>query len=133
MRSRVSEKSKYYISPHRYLELRHFCLQYKEWEAALKETNYVSSMSVRPVTRHDRRRKDMTGNTAARRAQLSLYMKMVKDTCFESDESIGKWLFLGVTRGVAFRSLKTLYEIPCEKDMYYDRYRKFFYLLDKKR
>ena len=31
-RAEVSKKNKYYISKHRYYELKHFCLQYKEWE-----------------------------------------------------------------------------------------------------
>lgn len=29
--------------------------------------------------------------------------------------------------------LKTKLDIPCGKDMYYDRYRKFFWLLDNSR
>lgn len=31
----LSEKNPYYISKHRYYELKHFCLQYPEWKDAL--------------------------------------------------------------------------------------------------
>ena len=30
-RPELSKKNKYYISKHRYYELKHFCLQYPEW------------------------------------------------------------------------------------------------------
>lgn len=31
------------------------------------------------------------------------------------------------------KTLITLLDIPCSRDMYYDRYRKFFWLLDNAR
>lgn len=34
-RAEVSKRNKYYISKHRYYELKHFCLQYPEWKHAL--------------------------------------------------------------------------------------------------
>ena len=42
----ISEKNEYWISRHRYYELKHFCLQYKEWVKSylgLKETLITSS------------------------------------------------------------------------------------------
>ena len=33
----LSKKNKYYISKHRYYELKHFCLQYNEWIEELKK------------------------------------------------------------------------------------------------
>lgn len=48
------------------------------------------------------------------------------------DESIWTYIFEGVTCGVSFGVLVTK-GIPCSKDYYYDRYRKFFWLLDKAR
>ena len=34
LRSELSSKNKYYIDKHRCYELKHFCLQYPEWERA---------------------------------------------------------------------------------------------------
>ena len=31
IRNEISKKNRYYISKHRMLELKHFCLQYEEW------------------------------------------------------------------------------------------------------
>ena len=32
IRNEISKKNKWYIGKHRYLELKHFCLQYPEWK-----------------------------------------------------------------------------------------------------
>lgn len=133
MRNVISEKNKYYISKHRYLELRHFCLQYYEWERDVNSAIFIQERPFRDVLRHSSDLPDKTSDLAIRNAQKSLYMRLVKDTCFETDKDIGKWLFIGVSKGESFDRLKMLYSLPCEKDMYYDRYRKFFWLLDKKR
>ena len=34
-RAELSKKNPYYISKHRYYELKHFCRQYDEWKRAL--------------------------------------------------------------------------------------------------
>ena len=39
IRPEISEKSKYYIDKHRYYELKHFCLQYKEWKKGYELCN----------------------------------------------------------------------------------------------
>lgn len=59
-------------------------------------------------------------------------MKMVVKCCKEADESIWTYIFEGVTCGVSYGVLVTR-GIPCGKDYYYDKYRKFFWLLDKVR
>ena len=38
-RAEVSKRNKYYISKHRYYELKHFCLQYSEWTKAVRMLN----------------------------------------------------------------------------------------------
>ena len=42
-------------------------------------------------------------------------------------------LLKGVTEGLAYDVLKLKYPIPCCKGDYYELYRKFFWILDKKR
>ena len=44
-----------------------------------------------------------------------------------------QYLLKAVTEeNVTFKYLKTVMNIPCEKDMFYDRRRKFYFLLSKK-
>ena len=42
IRPEVSVKNKYWISRHRYYELKHFCLQYGEWKQAYNSCTVMS-------------------------------------------------------------------------------------------
>ena len=49
IRAELSEKNKYWISRHRYYELKHFCLQYPSWRrtyAALDDLTIYSPQYV---------------------------------------------------------------------------------------
>lgn len=135
IRSSISRKNKYYISKERYFELKHFCLQYNEWKDLLKETGYGVYPSG--LVMHDSQSglyfEDTTAQIAISRAILQDKMKLVKNTAIEADEQIGTYIFKSVTDGVSYTYLSSVMNIPCGKDMFYDRYRKFFWLLDKKR
>lgn len=47
------------------------------------------------------------------------------------DDWVQAFVLEAVTKGMAFPYLKTVKGIPCERDLYYKNYRKFFYELDK--
>lgn len=133
VRTSISRKNRYHISRHRYLELYHFCLQYNEWRATSINSYNIGKSILCASGKRTNQVSRPTEDLAVKISQGELFMKLVKETCFESDGVIGKWLFIGVTEGASFNKLKLLYNLPCERDMYYDRYRKFFWLLDKKR
>lgn len=42
IRPELSENNKYWISKHRYYELKHFCLQYPEWKSLYDEFSDVT-------------------------------------------------------------------------------------------
>lgn len=46
-RSELSQKNKYYIPKFRYLELKNFCMQYKDWKLALLE---IAELKARDQT-----------------------------------------------------------------------------------
>lgn len=75
---------------------------------------------------------DKVPKIAMRAATLDGYMKLVVRCCKEADGYIWTWLLEGVTEGVGYEALRAR-GLPCGKDYYYDRYRKFFWLLDKER
>lgn len=121
----LSKSNKYYISKHRYYELKHFCLQYPEWkkkiiifERSIKNANFID---------------DPTGENATKLADLENNIKLIHNISLQADESLSNYIFKAVTEERSYTNLKTMLEIPCGKDMYYDRYRKFFWLLDKER
>ena len=49
----------------------------------------------------------------------------------EADKELGYYLLQSIAHGKSFTYLQTVLRIPCCKDVFYDRYRKFFWILDK--
>ena len=130
IRNEVSKKNPYYLSKHRTLELKHFCMQYEEWRKERARITVLQSYEYGKIPGGDI--SDKTAKLAIRAAELDGYMRMVVECCKEADSYIWTWLLEGVTSGVSYGTLAAR-GIPCGKDYYYDRYRKFFWLLDKER
>ena len=134
VRPEISEKNKYWIDKHRHYELKHFCLQYPEWKKAYVEFSDVSvplSMMERIPT------SNIPGDPTAKRALMRTYysekIKLIEKIALETDIYLHNYILRAVTEGLSFTYLKTRLDIPCGKDMYYDRYRRFFWLLSKAR
>ena len=49
------------------------------------------------------------------------------------DPYLYEYILQAVTEGLSYTYLKTKLNMPCGKDMYYDRYRKFSWLLGNSR
>ena len=130
IRNEVSKKNPYYISKHRLLELKHFCMQYEEWRQEYVRLTVLQSYGYGKIPGSGV--SDKVSKVALRAAELDGYMKMIVKCCKEADESIWTYIFEGVTCGVSYGVLVAR-GIPCGKDYYYDKYRKFFWLLDKVR
>ena len=134
IRAELSEKNKYWIDKHRYYELKHFCLQYKEWKKAYAACNesiiFASSFEEH---RSDGTISDLTAKYAIKRAYYAGRIKLVEKAAMEAEPDLYLYLLKAVTEGLSYTYLKTKMEIPCGRDMYYDRYRKFFWILSNSR
>ena len=134
IRPEISSKSKYWIDKHRYYELKHFCLQYSTWKrtyAALLELSVTSSLleSSSAGTGHS----DLTAKYATRRALYADRINLIEQSAKEADEDLYFYILKAVTEGLSYTYLKTKLEIPCSRDTYYDRYRRFFWILNASR
>lgn len=134
IRPELSIKNKYWIEKHRYYELKHFCLQYPEWKKAYADFENLSmplSMIERVPT------SNLPGDPTAKRAMMKYYyserIKLIEKTAMEADGYLYHYIIKAVTEGLSYTYLKTKLGIPCGKDMYYDRYRRFFWLLNHNR
>ena len=131
---RPLNRKKYGISKNRFWELYYWCLQYNEWRDELKyKTDAVKSIEVTdmPVAHENG---DSTQELAIRRAQLEQNCKIIEQTVLEADSEIYQYLLKAVTdENVTYRYLKLVMGIPCGKKMYYDRRRKFYWLLNQKK
>lgn len=133
VRPTLSKKNPYHISKHRYYELKHFCLQYPEWRKELLDTApYLSSPKISQEGKTGQV-SDPTGEAAVRRQVLLGRMKLVEQAALGADADLFPYILKAVTEDLSFTVLEMAYKIPCGKDMYYDRYRKFFWLLSKER
>jgi len=59
--------------------------------------------------------------------------RMIEDCIAGLRDDIGPFILIAVTEGLSYSQLLKEYSIRDDKDEYYDAFRKFFWLLDKKR
>ena len=126
----LSKNNPYHIFKHRYYELKHFCLQYPEWKKEYAEITLTPKQSDVKVQNSPG---DPTANLALRRTMLLDRMKLVEQSSIEADPDIARWLLSGVTEGWSYDILSSRLEIPCCREYYYIRYRRFFYILSRDR
>ena len=136
IRSKISTKNPYYIPKFRYLELSYFCRQYPTWKREYFELTASGGLSAIDYTRpkaDSRAVQDPTADAAMRMATLKTWIDMVETTAKETDPIISNYILKAVTENLSFTNLKTVCDIPYERDAYYTRYRKFFWLLNTTR
>lgn len=130
----ISEKNKYWIDKHRHYELKHFCLQYPSWKKAYDAYNdtSISSAMIEKLPKSN-----LPGDPTARRAVMKTYyserIDLIEKIAMETDRYLHDYILKAVTEELSYTYLKTRLDIPCGRDMYYDRYRKFFWLLSEAR
>lgn len=131
----LSGKSKYWIPKHRYYELKHYCLQYPHWQELYNKLSgriKTHNQSVVASGENLYPESDVE-KWAVICADLNRAMELVDRTCKDASLELHNYLFVGVTDGVSFNKMQARYDIPCGSDMYYEAYRKFFYLLSQRR
>lgn len=131
IRPEISEKNKYWISKHRYYELKHFCLQYPLWKkmyAVAEDSMKSASTELKSQTNEH---SDPTAKYALAREYYSRRIVMVETAAKEADSELMEYIIKCVSEGYSYPYLKTCMDIPCSKDTFYDRYRKFFHVLSK--
>lgn len=131
IRPEVSKKNKYWIDRHRYYELKHFCLQYNTWKK-------ISNSLIEPARSFNEIRTDVGMNRPTEismilRADYIYRMEMVEKAAKEADMFLEKYILKSVTENLSYTYLKTVLNIPCSRDLYYDRYRRFFWILNEYR
>lgn len=134
IRPEVSEKNKYWIDKHRHYELKHFCLQYPLWKATYEDlSNPKVSLSMIERFPSTNVHGDPTAKRAIMKAHYSDLIELVEKAAIDTDQYLHNYILKAVTEGLSYTYLKSKLEIPCGKDMYYDRYRRFFWILNKYR
>lgn len=133
IRPELSEKNKYWIEKHRYYELKHFCLQYPIWKKAYLALDGLSRRPMELVAIFSNTHSDPTYKCVEARETYFDRMKLVEQAAIASDPELYSYILKAVTEGWSYDCLKAKFDVPCCKDVYYDLYRRFFWLLNKER
>lgn len=131
VRPEVSKKNKYWIDRNRYYELKYFCLQYSNWKRAYATIIDAINRAAYDIPSKTNVPSDLTGSVATKKLYLSENMQLVEKAIMATDESLYHYLLVGITEGKSYSYLKTVMNIPCSRDNYYELYRRFFWELDK--
>lgn len=134
IRPELSKNHKYWIPKHRYYELKYFCLQYPLWKKAYDILDGLQGYSY-DIVRSSKTNviSDVTAICVEERSIYRDRMNIIEKTTIETDPYLASYILKAVTDGRSYTYMKETLNIPCGKDMYYDRYRRFFWLLDRKR
>lgn len=135
IRSELSRSNRYWIERHRYYELKHFCLQYHSWKKAYSA---LDSMPVWPWSKIEMLGKSSDNSSpiehcAEERERYSKLIDLVERTAFDACPDLASYILRGVVEDCSYTLLRTKFDIPCARDTYYEAYRKFFWMLDKRR
>ena len=133
IRPELSDKNKYWIEKHRYYELKHFCLQYPIWKKAYLALDGLSKRPADMELFKTSAISDPTVNCAEARSFYWDRMRMLERVAKETDLGLWDYILAGVTEGYSYDHIKARLDIPCCRDVYYDLYRRFFWLLNKVR
>lgn len=131
IRSELSKKNKYYIEKHRYYELKHFCMQYSSWKQKRSQICLLSSPSFICSRKSD----SMSPTELSSESHLYFdeRIRIVEESAYEAALDLKDFMLKSVTEEISYECLRTFWNLPCCKDVWYEMYRKFFWILDKKR
>lgn len=131
IRPNISKSNKYYIPKHRYYELRHFVQQYPEWVRALREIDGYKRVPDQLI--FSNKISDPTSKAAEAREYYSNRIKLITDVANETDKTLGIYILRAIIDGKSYEEMNAYSRIPCCRDVYYELYRRFFYILDIER
>ena len=136
MARKMSYSGKYKLSREEYNHAKWYALRFNRW---LDEYNSLSdsvgafSYENADMPKAVNKTSNPTEQLAERRAELRNKMDLVINCCQEAGGDIFNYLLSAVTNEeVTYNTLVALKQIPCSANTFYDRRRKFYYLLSQK-
>ena len=132
LKPELSEKNEYWISRHRYYELKHFCLQYPEWKRAILELHNKYGYSIT-----ERIKSFVISKPTEKIAEQAIFysnlISLVENTAYKTDDKLALYILKGVVEERSYTYLRSVLNIPCCRNEYYELYRKFFWILSNSR
>lgn len=130
-RKELSKRSKYWLPPEEYATARHYAKRYPLWLSEIKTIGGISGLSYDKDAVQTSGDSDPTAKQAMRRKDLSDKCDLIERTVAEADVTIYKWLLEAVTLGTNYENLSAR-GMPCGYQYFYDKKRRFYWLLAKR-
>lgn len=132
-RPELSAKNPYWIEKHRYYELKHFCLQYPIWRKKLNTMDGYSRNRTVSTAGSKAEASNPTYETVEARTRYLNWCGLVEQAARETASDLAPYILKAVTEGLSYEILKLRTSVPCCRDIYYDLYRRFFWILSRDR
>lgn len=134
MARRNSYRGKYELTKEEFLSAKYYAQRYRKWLSEYNALKDSVGAIVADDMPHGTNVSSPTEKLAIRRAELKSRIQKIEDSAREADSILGHYILIAAIDpdGMTFDMLKAKHHIPCEKDMYYDRRRKFYWLLSQK-
>lgn len=127
IRPEITKKSQWYLDKHRYYELKHFCMQCPTWKKELLYLDGWNGQEHSALKGHELVRPSEA--VAIKRAFFIERIEMLHKAAFETDPVLGDYILEGIVTGKSYEVLNAFKRVPACKDVYYELYRKYFYIL----
>lgn len=132
MSRKMEYTGRYSLSRFEYGYAKWYSLRYNDW---LEEYNSLKdSLNGSGFTESVQGGKgsNPTERLATRRKELRDKMLKIENAAFDASDELAEYILIAVTNeDVTFDVLKAKYNIPCERTYYYDKRRKYYWLLAK--
>lgn len=130
----LSRKNKYYIPKEDYLTAIHYSLRYPIWR---QEIDAIADTAK--AIRYDKDNVQSSGDFDATfeaavkltESTIAKKVKLIDDTISQVSKGMDNWIRLGVCYGLTFDQLKNK-GMPCERDMFYEIRRHYYFELSKR-
>ncbi len=130
----LSRKNKYYIPKEDYLTAIHYSLRYPVWKQEIDAmADTAKAIQYDKDNVQSSGDYDATFEAAVKLSESTIApkVKLIDDIIYQVSKGMDNWIRLGVCYGLTFEQLKQK-GMPCERDMYYDIRRHYYYELSQK-
>lgn len=135
MARKMSYEGKYKLTRAEYNHAKWYALSFNEWldeYNSLKDSVSAISYENADMPHGKNKVSNPTLDLAERRAELSKKMDLIIKCSEEAGGDLSEYIFKAVTNeSVTYESLTALLQMPCGRTLFYERRRKFYFLLAK--
>jgi hypothetical protein len=128
------QKGKYYLDKHIYYSTIHYAYNYNEWKKQLSGlTDTSKAITYSDMPKGFNPEADPTADLVARRIKILDRILPIEEAAKEAGDDLWEYILLGaVNEEVSYIHMKTLKNIPCGKNAFYEMRRKFYWILAHK-